>query len=45
MIVNKDLMCGFKALVPEIKEGMIPAFMSKEFMKSYNEEKENEKQN
>ena len=45
MIVNKDLMCGFKVLVPEIKEGMIPAYMSKEFMKSYNEEKEKEKEN
>ena len=44
MIVNKDLMCGFKVLVPEIKEGMIPAYMSKEFMKSYNEEKEKEKE-
>jgi serine/threonine-protein phosphatase PP1 catalytic subunit len=48
MVVNKDLMCGFKVLVPEIKEGMIPAYMSKEFMKSYNSEKEkeeNEKKN
>ena len=48
MVVNKDLMCGFKVLVPEIKEGMIPAYMSKEFMKSYNsekEEEENEKKN
>ena len=43
MIVNKDLMCGFKVLVPEKKEGMIPAYMSKEFMKSYNREKEKEK--
>lgn len=43
MVVNKDLMCGFKVLVPEIKEGMIPAYMSKEFMKSYNSEKEKEK--
>ena len=43
MLVNKDLMCGFKVLVPEIKEGMIPAYMSKEFMKSYNSEKEKEK--
>ena len=34
MTVNKDLVCGFKVLVPEIKEGMIPARMSKEFMKS-----------
>ena len=38
MIVNKDLMCGFKVLVPEIKEGMIPARMSKEFMKSSNDD-------
>ena len=45
MIVNKDLMCGFKVLVPEIKEGMIPAYMSKEFMKSYVEEKEKENEN
>ena len=44
MVVNKDLMCGFKVLVPEIKEGMIPAYMSKEFMKSYNSEKEKEKE-
>ena len=43
MVVNKDLMCGFKVLVPEIKEGMIPAYMSKEFMKSYNKEKEKER--
>ena len=43
MIVNKDLLCGFKVLVPEKKEGMIPAYMSKEFMKSYNTEKEKEK--
>ena len=43
MIVNKDLMCGFKVLVPEKKEGMIPAYMSKEFMKSYNREKERER--
>ena len=43
MLVNKDLMCGFKVLVPEIKEGMLPAFMSKEFMKSYAAEKEKEK--
>jgi serine/threonine-protein phosphatase PP1 catalytic subunit len=45
MIVNKDLMCGFKVLVPEIKEGMIPAYMSKEFMKSYNSEREREERN
>ena len=45
MIVDQDLMCGFKVLVPEIKEGMIPASMSKEFMKSYVEgsQKENKK--
>ena len=42
MIVNKDLICGSKVLVPEIKEGMIPICMSKEFMKSYSEEKEKE---
>ena len=40
MLVNKDLMCGFKVLVPEIKEGMIPAYMSKEFMKGYSEEED-----
>ena len=40
MTVNKDLMCGFKVLVPEIKEGMIPARMSKEFMKSSNDDDE-----
>ncbi len=34
MTVNKDLLCGFKVLVPEFKEGMIPAYMSKEFLKS-----------
>jgi serine/threonine-protein phosphatase PP1 catalytic subunit len=47
MIVDQDLMCGFKVLVPEIKEGMIPASMSKEFMKSYVEgsQKENKKNN
>jgi len=39
MYVDKDLMCGFKVLTPEIKEGMLPASMSKEFMKVYNEEK------
>ena len=38
MIVNKDLMCGFKVLVPEITEGMMPARMSKEFMKSSNDD-------
>ena len=38
MTVNQDLMCGFKVLVPEIKEGMIPARMSKEFMKSSNDD-------
>ena len=43
MIVNQDLMCGFKVLVPEIKEGMIPAYMSKEFMKSYVEGSQKEK--
>ena len=42
MTVNKDLMCGFKVLVPEIKEGMIPARMSKEFMKSSNDDDEDE---
>ena len=42
MTVNKDLMCGFKVLVPEIKEGMIPARMSKEFMKSSNVDDEDE---
>ena len=43
MIVDQDLMCGFKVLVPEIKEGLIPAYMSKEFMKSYVEERKKEK--
>ena len=36
MIVNKDLMCGFKVLVAEIKSGMKPSKMSDEFMKSVN---------
>ena len=45
MIVDQDLMCGFKVLVPEIKEGLIPAYMSKEFMKSYVEERKKEKKN
>ena len=36
MIVNKDLMCGFKVLVAEIKNGMKPSKMSDEFMKSVN---------
>ena len=42
MTVNKDLMCGFKVLVPEIKEGMLPARMSKEFMKSSNNDEDKE---
>ena len=40
MTVNKDLMCGFKVLQAEIKEGMMPARMSKEFMKSSNDEED-----
>ena len=40
MTVNKDLMCGFKVLTPEIKEGMLPARMSKEFMKSSNNDED-----
>ena len=36
MIVNKDLMCGFKVLVAEIKSGMKSSKMSDEFMKSVN---------
>ena len=36
MIVNKDLMCGFKVLVAEIKSGMKPSKMSEEFTKSVN---------
>ena len=40
MLVNKDLMCGFKVLLPEIKEGMLPARMSKEFMKSSNNDED-----
>ena len=40
MLVNKDLMCGFKVLLPEIKEGMLPARMSKEFMKSSSNEED-----
>ena len=36
MIVNKDLMCGFKVLVAEIKSGMKPSKMSDEFIKSVN---------
>ena len=43
MIVNEDLLCGFKVLYPEKKEGMIPAYMSKEFMKSYNRDKEKQR--
>ena len=42
MLVNKDLMCGFKVLLPEIKEGMLPARMSKEFMKSSSNEEDTE---
>jgi serine/threonine-protein phosphatase PP1 catalytic subunit len=42
MLVNKDLMCGFKVLLPEIKEGMLPARMSKEFMKSSSNEEDKE---
>ena len=36
MIVNKDLMCGFKVLVAEIKSGKKSSKMSDEFMKSVN---------
>ena len=43
MTVNKDLMCGFKVLNPEIKEGMTPARMSKEFMKSSNDDNDEKK--
>ena len=43
MIVNKDLLCGFKVLVPEKKEGMIPAYMSKEFMKSSDDNEDDKK--
>ena len=42
MLVNKDLMCGFKVLLPEIKEGMLPARMSKEFMKCSSNEEDKE---
>ena len=41
MLVNKDLMCGFKVLVPENKEGMLPACMSKEFMEKEKKKKQN----
>ena len=44
MTVNKDLLCGFKVLVPEIKLGMKPANMSDEFMKSSNDEEDNKKE-
>jgi len=43
MTVNKDLLCGFKVLVPEIKQGMKPAKLSDEFMKSSNDEDEKDK--
>ena len=43
MTVNKDLLCGFKVLVPEIKQGMKPAKLSDEFMKSSNDEEEKDK--
>ena len=43
MTVNKDLLCGFKVLVPEIIQGMKPTKLSDEFMKSSNDEDEKEK--
>ena len=43
MTVDKDLLCGFKVLVPEIKQGMKPAKLSDEFMKSSNDEEEKDK--
>ena len=45
MTVDKDLLCGFKVLVPDIKQGMKPAKLSDEFMKSSNDEDEKEKKN
>ena len=44
MIVNKDLVCGFKVLEAEIKEGMIPARMSKEFLKGSNDDDEDKEE-
>ena len=44
MIVDKYFVCSFKVLVPEKKEGMIPCCMSKEFMKHYQEESDNEEE-
>ena len=43
MTVDKYLLCGFKFLVPEIKQGMKPSKLSDEFMKSSNDEDENKK--
>ena len=43
MTVNKDLLCGFKVLVPEIIQGMKPTKLSDEFMKSSNDEDEKKK--
>ena len=43
MIVNKDLLCGFKVLVAEIKLGMKPANLSDEFMKSSDDNEDDKK--
>ena len=44
MIVDKDLLCGFKVILAEIKLGMKPANLSDEFMKS-SDNKEGDKKN
>jgi serine/threonine-protein phosphatase PP1 catalytic subunit len=43
MIVNKDLLCGFKVLDAEVKIGMKPANLSDEFMKGSDEKEEEQK--
>ena len=43
MIVNKDLLCGFKVLDAEVKIGMKPANLSDEFMKSSDDKEEEQK--
>ena len=43
MIVNKDLLCGFKVLDAEVKIGMKPANLSDEFMKGSDDKEEEQK--
>ena len=43
MIVNKDLLCGFKVLDAEVKIGMKPANLSDEFMKSSDDNEDDKK--